>query len=54
MELKLERKVRRIGDSLTVSIPAEAVKDLKISEGELLDFDIVNGGLLYTKKKEEK
>jgi antitoxin component of MazEF toxin-antitoxin module len=49
----LTRKVRKIGDSLTINIPVEILDILKFKEGELLSVDI-EGDKMIVKKKEEK
>lgn len=53
MEMKIERKVRKIGDSLTFSIPAEIVKQLGVREGEIWESDRDGDKIIYTKKREE-
>lgn len=53
MEMKLERKLRKVGDSLMIAVPAEIIKKLDYQEGQILEADIVNGELVLTKKKGE-
>jgi antitoxin component of MazEF toxin-antitoxin module len=47
----LKRKVRKIGDSLTINIPVEIIDILKFKEGELLFVD-VEGDKMIVKREE--
>lgn len=53
MEMKIKRKVRRVADSLVITIPADAVKAMQIKEGDIMDLDVINNDTL-TARKEEK
>ncbi len=45
----LKRKVRKIGDSLTINIPVEIIEILKFKEGEMLFLDVEDGKMIVMK-----
>jgi antitoxin MazE len=36
----MERKIRKIGNSLGIGLPAEMLKDLKLSEGDEVEIEL--------------
>jgi antitoxin component of MazEF toxin-antitoxin module len=49
MEIRL--KLRRIGNSLMISIPSQVVKDLKLKAGDDMLLDITDSTILVKKEK---
>lgn len=40
------RKLRKIGNSRVVTVPEEVIKELKISDGQKISFNIDNGKVI--------
>lgn len=51
---EVERKVTRIGNSLGVTFPQEVLEHLGISQGDEVRFDLSNGKVMISKKKNIK
>jgi antitoxin component of MazEF toxin-antitoxin module len=59
--MKVTSRVRRVGNSLTIVIPAEEAKAQKISEGDIIEVDIqrkvnikdVFGSVKFSKSAQE-
>jgi putative addiction module antidote len=53
----LKRKVRKVGNSLTLTIPVEIIEIMKLKEGDDLSVDIIEGKMIVSQfsiKKEEQ
>ncbi|NJD54556.1 MAG: AbrB/MazE/SpoVT family DNA-binding domain-containing protein [Candidatus Methanoperedens sp.] len=42
----MKRKIQKIGSSASIVIPAEFMRDLKLTVGDVLDFSIVKGTIM--------
>ncbi|AZP03767.1 AbrB/MazE/SpoVT family DNA-binding domain-containing protein [Jeotgalibaca ciconiae] len=49
---KIERKVRKVGSSLTVTLPKDVLEFADINEGDTIEFSTKNGDLVIKKREE--
>lgn len=49
---KIERKVRKVGSSLTVTLPKDVLEFADIHEGDTIEFSTKNGDLVIKKREE--
>lgn len=47
--MKLTRKIQQSGDNVSINLPAEVVKELKIKKGNLMAVDIENESVILKK-----
>ncbi len=48
----LTRKIRRIGNSLTIAIPSQLAEMMGLEAGDSLEFEYLGGDSLRLKKRE--
>ncbi len=48
----LTRKLRRVGNSLTVAVPAQLAEMLGMEAGDRMEWEHLGGGTLRLKRKE--
>ncbi len=51
--MPLTRKIRRVGDSLMVAIPAQLAAMVGIEAGDQLEFDHIGDGALRLRRPKE-
>ncbi|WP_202623316.1 AbrB/MazE/SpoVT family DNA-binding domain-containing protein [Alkalibacterium sp. MB6] len=47
---KMERKIRKVGNSLSVTLPKEVLEFADLKEGDTVEFSDKNGKLVIEKK----
>lgn len=49
--MELELKLRLIGNSLVITIPAQVVKTLKLKQNDMMLLDVEDSNIIVKKKK---
>ncbi len=50
LDKKMERKIRKVGNSLSVTLPKEVLEFADLKEGDTVEFSDKNGKLVIEKK----
>lgn len=50
LDKKIERKIRKVGNSLSVTLPKEVLEFADLKEGDTVEFSDKNGKLVIEKK----